>query len=112
MCPVSIFVKEYIIFVMNEHDQQFCTPIGVTNFRNPVEFYIKDQDRLGHIYCIGKTGVGKSTLLENMAISDISRGLGLCVIDPHGQTAQEILKHIPEWRKKDLIYFNPMAAHP
>ena len=92
---------------MNEYDQQFCTPIGVTNFRNPIPFYIKDQDRLGHIYCIGKTGVGKSTLLENMAISDIQKGKGLCIIDPHGDIAENILNYIPEERIKDVIYFNP-----
>ena len=92
---------------MNEHDQQFCTPIGITNFRNPVEFYIKDQDRLGHIYCIGKTGVGKSTLLENMAISDIKKGKGLCIIDPHGDITEDILNYVPEERIRDVIYFNP-----
>jgi len=92
---------------MNEYEQQFCTPIGITNFRNPVEFYIKDPDRLGHIYCIGKTGVGKSTLLENMAISDIKKGKGLCIIDPHGDIAEDILHYVPEDRIKDVIYFNP-----
>src|ERR1017187_3061473 len=79
--------------------------IGVTNFRNPVEFYIKDQDRLGHLYCIGKTGVGKSTLLENMAISDIEKGKGLCIIDPHGDIAQDILK--PVVRLK--IYYKKLS---
>ena len=92
---------------MNEYEQLTSTPVGVTNFRNPVEFYIKDQDRLGHIYCIGKTGVGKSTLLENMAISDIKKSKGLCIIDPHGDIAEDILNYVPEERIKDVIYFNP-----
>jgi len=92
---------------MNEYDEQYHTPIGVTNFRKPIQFYIKDVDRLGHIYCIGKTGVGKSTLLENMAISDIQKGKGLCIIDPHGDIAEDILHYIPEERIKDVIYFNP-----
>ncbi|OJW84170.1 MAG: hypothetical protein BGO69_11910 [Bacteroidetes bacterium 46-16] len=84
------------------------TPIGITNYRNTnLKFGIKDKDRLGHIYVIGKTGVGKSTLLQNMAISDIERGNGLCILDPHGDIATDILKHIPAWRKEDLIYFNP-----
>jgi len=96
-----------IILIMNEHDLQSHTPIGITNFRTPIPFYIKDQDRLGHIYCIGKTGVGKSTLLENMAISDIQKGNGLCIIDPHGDIAEDILNSIPEERIKDVIYFNP-----
>ena len=96
-----------IILIMNEHDLQSHTPIGITNFRTPIPFYIKDKDRLGHIYCIGKTGVGKSTLLENMAISDIQKGNGLCIIDPHGDIAEDILNYIPEERIKDVIYFNP-----
>jgi len=67
------------------------TPIGLTSWRNENKpFGIKDQDRLGHIYVIGKTGTGKSTLLENMAISDIVRGNGLCLIDPHGDIASHI----------------------
>ncbi len=95
------------------------TPIGITNFRNTSQrFGIKDKDRLQHIYVIGKSGTGKSTLLLNMALSDIGRGNGLCVIDPHGDIAQGIVKHIPEGRKQDLIYFNateerkPIAFNP
>ena len=95
------------------------TPIGITNFRNTNQrFGIKDHDRLQHIYVIGKSGTGKSTLLSNMALSDIRRGNGLCVVDPHGDIAEDILKHIPEGRKQDLIYFNatdqekPIAFNP
>jgi len=86
---------------MDSHD---ITPIGITNFRSTNKrFGIKDKDRLQHIYVIGKSGTGKSTLLENMAISDIERGNGLCVIDPHGDIAEDILKHIPKGRLQDLI---------
>lgn len=90
------------------------TPIGITNWRNQRQpFGIKDQDRLGHIYVIGKTGVGKSTLLLNMAISDIQRGKGLCIIDPHGDMAETILNYIPQERIDDVIYFNPKdLEHP
>ncbi len=95
------------------------TPIGITNYRNTNQkFGIKDKDRLQHIYVIGKSGTGKSTLLENMAISDIERGNGLCIIDPHGDIAEDVLKYIPEGRKQDLIYFNateggkPIAFNP
>lgn len=95
------------------------TPIGVTNWRNQQQvFGIKDQDRLGHIYCIGKTGSGKSTLLLNMAISDIQRGNGIGVIDPHGDLAEELLDHISKERIQDVIYFNagdaeyPIAFNP
>ncbi len=84
------------------------TPIGVTNFRNEKKtFGIKDSDRLNHIYVIGKTGTGKSTLLINMAISDTQRGNGICVIDPHGDIAEKILDYVPKERINDVIYFNP-----
>ncbi len=84
------------------------TPIGLTNFRNEQKaFGIKDADRLNHIYVIGKTGTGKSTLLLNMAISDIRRGNGICLIDPHGDIAEKILNYIPNERIVDVIYLNP-----
>jgi hypothetical protein len=83
------------------------THLGVTDFRNQhISFGIKNQDRLRHIYVIGKTGVGKSTLLLNMAISDIRRGNGLAVLDPHGDLAETILNYIPSDRINDVIYFN------
>lgn len=84
------------------------TIIGKTNFRNEGKvFGIKDKDRLGHMYILGKTGVGKSTLLLNMAISDIQRGNGICVIDPHGDLATTVLDYIPKERISDVIYFIP-----
>lgn len=84
------------------------THLGITNWRNQNQkFGIKDKDRLGHIYVIGKTGVGKSTLLLNLAISDIENGKGLCIIDPHGDIAESVLNHIPQERIADVIYFNP-----
>lgn len=84
------------------------TPIGITDWRDIHQpFGIKDADRFGHIYVIGKTGVGKSTLLLNMAISDIERGNGLCVIDPHGDITETVLDFIPPHRIEDVIYFNP-----
>jgi hypothetical protein len=83
------------------------TPIGITNFRNDkIPFGIKDEDRLNHIYVIGKTGTGKSTLLLNLAISDIQRGNGICLIDPHGDIAEKILDYIPPERINDVIYFD------
>ena len=99
---------------MQEYDYHSLTPIGITDFRNTnKKFYIKDKDRLGHIYCIGKTGVGKSTLLQTMATSDIQKGKGLAVIDPHGDVAERLLRQVPEHRLKDVIYFNPAdTTHP
>jgi len=93
---------------MDEQEKKDITIIGKTNWHNQNQpFGIKDKDRLGHIYVIGKTGTGKSTLLENMAISDIERGNGLCLIDPHGDIATDILNYIPHDRIEDVIYFNP-----
>jgi len=84
------------------------THIGITNYQSKqLRFGIKEADRAGHIYCIGKTGVGKSTLLLNMAISDIEHGNGLGIIDPHGDIAEGILDYIPKARINDVIYFNP-----
>jgi len=90
---------------MEESD---ITPIGITNYRNSNQkFGIKDKDRLQHIYVVGKSGTGKSTLLRNMLLSDIQRGNGCCLLDPHSDVATEVLKYIPEHRKEDLVYFNP-----
>lgn len=76
-------------------------------------FGIKALDRSRHMYVIGKTGMGKSTLLENMAVQDIKNGEGLAFIDPHGQTAETLLDYIPEERKDDVLYFAPFDTnHP
>lgn len=98
----------------SKYQKHDITPIGVTNWRNQnIPFGIKDKDRLHHMYVIGKSGTGKSTLLINMALSDIQKGKGLAVIDPHGDVSQTLLKNIPEHRKHDLIYFNPAdTEHP
>lgn len=72
-----------------------------------VPFGIKTKDRARHMYVIGKTGMGKSTLLENMAIQDIRNGEGLAFIDPHGSTADKLLEYVPKERLKDVVYFAP-----
>ncbi len=84
------------------------TYIGNTDYRaKNVKFGIKEGDRTRHMYIIGKTGMGKSTLLENMLIQDIQNGEGVCFIDPHGSSAEMLLQHIPEHRIKDVVYFAP-----
>lgn len=70
-------------------------------------FGIKAKDRARHMYVIGKTGMGKSTLLENMAIQDIRNGEGMAFIDPHGSAVEKLLDFIPENRVKDVVYFAP-----
>ena len=76
--------------------------------RRPV--YLDDDDRRRHIYIIGKTGTGKSYLLQDMAIQDIKEGKGVCVIDPHGDLIDEIVKFIPPERAEDVIYFDPSES--
>src|SRR5256885_10232392 len=73
-------------------------------------FGIKNEDRFSHIYIIGKTGTGKSTLLETMASQDLERGNGFALVDPHGDLVARIAAHIPQWRQADTIYLN--AADP
>jgi len=91
---------------MNDHSKHF-TPIGYTNWRNTNKLFgILPGDRLQHVYAIGKTGVGKSTLLANMALDDIHKGHGVAVLDPHGDVAERLMDAIPEHRKGDVIYFD------
>ncbi|MEL7429913.1 MAG: type IV secretion system DNA-binding domain-containing protein [Pseudomonadota bacterium] len=83
------------------------TIIGKTNVRHPHKvFGIKQADRLSHMYIIGKTGTGKSTLLGNMIRQDLDQGRGLCLVDPHGDLVENINAEVPVHRKDDVLYFN------
>ena len=82
--------------------------LGRTNFRNEEKrFGIRVDDRRRHLYVIGKTGMGKTQLLLNMAVQDIRAGRGLGFVDPHGEAAEELLDFVPSDRVNDVIYFNP-----
>lgn len=84
------------------------TLFAETTFRNKyTKFGIKTDDRRRHMYLIGKTGMGKSTILENMIIEDIRAGHGVAVVDPHGDLAEKVIEYIPSNRVNDVIYFNP-----
>ncbi len=85
-----------------------------TDSRNRrVTFGIKSEDRTRHVYVIGKTGMGKSTLLENMAAQDVRNGNGFAFLDPHGSAVETILKYVPKERIEDVIYFAPFdMEHP
>lgn len=88
--------------------QENITFFAKTNFRNQnVKFGIKTSDRQRHMYVIGKTGMGKTTLLENIVMQDIANGHGVAYIDPHGDTAEKLIKAIPPHRINDVVYFNP-----
>ncbi|NCS98926.1 type IV secretory system conjugative DNA transfer family protein [Candidatus Parcubacteria bacterium] len=91
---------------MNNPEQ--ITYFADTDARNKrVRFGIKAKDRTRHVYIIGKTGMGKSTILENMAAQDIQNNNGLCFIDPHGSAIDEIIQYVPKERVKDVLYFAP-----
>lgn len=84
------------------------TSIGRTNYRGiDMEFGIKTLDRRRHMYIIGKTGMGKSVLLENMLYSDIQAGRGIAVVDPHGDLAESVINFVPSWRTNDVIIIDP-----
>ena len=74
---------------------------------NKMNVAMQTIDRLRHMYVIGQTGTGKTSLLKNMIIQDIKNGEGVCMIDPHGSDIQEILAAIPQHRLEDVIYFDP-----
>ncbi len=94
--------------------QQDITVFAQTTFRNAQQvFGIKRDDRRRHVYVVGKTGMGKTTLLEQFVVQDILNGHGVAYIDPHGDTAEKLLTMIPPSRVQDVIYFNPAdTAYP
>lgn len=84
------------------------TLLGVNRHRNVETMaYMAAEDRLRHMYVIGQTGTGKSTLLKNMVIQDIIAGNGVCMIDPHGVDIVDVLSAVPKERYEDIIYFDP-----
>ncbi len=84
------------------------TLLGISNFRGGVgNFGIRPDDRRRHVYVVGKTGMGKSTLLENMIASDFAADKGIAVIDPHGDLVEAVLKFVPKSRTNDVILFDP-----
>jgi energy-coupling factor transporter ATP-binding protein EcfA2 len=78
-----------------------------TNHRNRhVQFGIKQQDRLSHMYLIGKTGVGKSTLLETLAWQDFKAGRGFALVDPHGDLVEQLAEHMRTADPERIVYLN------
>lgn len=97
-----------VITNMQEEDKQQVNFFAKTEFKNKETIFgIKDADRRKHIYAIGKTGSGKSTLIANMAIDDIRKGRGIGIIDPHGDLSEIILDYIPKRRMNDVVYLEP-----
>lgn len=98
---------DFMVKYDHDHDKEVI-PFAETNFRNQQRrFGIKTDDRRRHMYLLGKTGMGKTTLLENMVLEDILAGHGVGVVDPHGDFAEKLLDFIPPNRINDVVYFNP-----
>lgn len=92
--------------VKNNH--RFDVIFGKNSFGNTVyDIGLTDEDRSRHVYIIGQTGSGKSTIMFHMAKDDIQKGRGVAVIDPHGDLSEDLLTTVPESRVNDCIYFNP-----
>jgi Cdc6-like AAA superfamily ATPase len=82
--------------------------LGINEYQGEeTPIYFKPLDRMRHMYVIGQTGTGKTTLLKNMIVQDIKNGDGVCFIDPHGSDIEDILAQIPPERHDDVIYFDP-----
>ena len=82
--------------------------LGINSYRGKdTEIHMSREDRMRHMYVIGQTGTGKTTILKNMIAQDIKNGDGCCFIDPHGSDIQDILSYVPKERIDDVIYFDP-----
>ena len=93
---------------MSEEDKRHVNFFAKTQFRNQeAVFGIKDGDRPRHIWSVGKSGTGKSTMIENMVIDDFKKDRAVALIDPHGDSCENLLDYIPSHRINDTIYFNP-----
>lgn len=91
----------------SQHPIHPISYFAVSNFRGEqLPFGIKQPDRRSHMYILGKTGTGKSTLLETLLRQDLAAGRGVALIDPHGDLVQQVVAHLPADRQSDLIYFN------
>src|SRR3990167_4790715 len=91
-----------------EKEKEEICLFAQTNYRNQMRrFGIKLDDRRRHMYIIGKTGMGKSTMMENMMLHDIYSGHGVGLVDPHGDFAEKIIDFIPSHRINDVVYVNP-----
>lgn len=93
---------------ISSEEKQKINFFGKTQYKNTEAIFgVKDVDRRRHIWVVGKTGTGKSTLIANMVIDDLKKGRGVAVIDPHGDLCETVLNYIPKNRINETIYFNP-----
>lgn len=93
---------------LDTEEKQQVNFFARTEFKNRMmTFGVKAEDRRKHMYIIGKTGTGKSTLIANLAISDIRNRKGICIVDPHGDLCEVVLDYIPSYRVNDVVYLDP-----
>lgn len=82
--------------------------LGYNKYRHlTTDIFMTREDRMRHLYVIGQTGTGKTTILKNLIVQDIKNGDGCCFIDPHGSDIEDILANIPKERLDDVVYFDP-----
>src|SRR4030065_1012943 len=85
-----------------------CTYFAQTTFRERfVKFGIRRVHRRQHMYLVGKTGTGKTTVFKNMIVQDMQNGEGVAVLDPHGDLVKELLDFVPAERGNDGVHFDP-----
>ncbi len=102
--PETLPVAEGI----TDEEKENINFFGKTEFKNREQIFgIRNEDRRKHMYIIGKSGTGKSTLIANLAIDDMRKKRGLCVIDPHGDLSLHLLEYVPSHRVNDFIYLDP-----
>ncbi len=93
---------------LTDEDKMKINFFARTEYKNKLTvFGVKNHDRRRHFYVIGKSGTGKSTFIANMAISDMRNRQGFCVIDPHGDLCEHIMRYVPSYRVNDFIYMDP-----
>jgi hypothetical protein len=96
------------IATTDEEEKKRINFFARTEFKNsPATFGLKRDDRRKHLYIVGKTGTGKSTLIANMAINDMKNGEGVAVVDPHGDLCDILLDYVPSHRINDVAYLDP-----
>jgi len=106
--PINLPIAEDL----SEEEKKDINFFAKTEYKNRVVSFgmKKGEDRRRHVYILGKSGTGKSTLLANMAINDIRHGEGMALVDPHGDTAEHLLDYIPSDRINDVAYLDPSVV--
>ncbi len=111
---VKVHSKELPAPVSLKNGSKLSVVLGKNNYGGEETLIgLTEEERKTHMYIIGRTGSGKTTLMFSMAKHDIEQGAGLAFIDPHGDVSEDLLASVPEKRKEDLVYINPFdLKHP